>query len=131
MAHANFHLAAGMAVGTALTALPVLRAYLADRPLARPLARLWIVTAALGLWATVPDVASALGVADVHLARWADVFVLHRAIDGRVKGGLLLGELGLVAQLAVHYLVLLVALRRARRRARPPRRDPLDVLPPE
>jgi hypothetical protein len=51
VAHANFHIAAGIAVGTALTALPVLRAWRGERPLARPIARLLLVSYGLAFWA--------------------------------------------------------------------------------
>lgn len=121
MAHANFHLAAGMAVGAAVALWPVARALLDDRPIARPLARMWLLSIAVGVWALVPNLVSAAGLtASLHRARWADVFVLHRAIDVRVDGGLLIGELGLVAQLVFHYALLMFALRRAQRRKRPP-----------
>lgn len=119
MAHANFHLAVGMAAGTALAAWPVAKAWLAGAPLARPLARLWIATIALGAWAVVPNLVGAAGITyALHTHRVADVFVLHRAIDGRVHGGLLIGELALVVQLGFHYTLLMVALGRARRRRR-------------
>ena len=117
MAHANLHLAVGMAAGTAIAAWPFLRAWAADAPLARPLGRLWLASIALGAWALVPNLVSAAGVTGaLHRAIYADVFVFHRTIDGRIGGGLLIGELALVAQLAVHYGLLLIALRRARRR---------------
>ncbi|MEZ4402389.1 MAG: hypothetical protein R3B06_20355 [Kofleriaceae bacterium] len=117
MAHANLHLAVGLAVGTAAAGLPVLTGLLRRRPLAGPLARTWLVALATGAWALVPNLLSAAGVTTaLHHAAWADVFVLHRTIDRRVDGGLLIGELALVAQLVAHYLVLLVALRRTRGR---------------
>lgn len=114
MAHAVLHLAAGLAVGAAPMALPVLRAAVRRAPLARPLARMWVVALAVGAWALIPNLASAAGItAALHDARWGDVFVLHRTLDRRVDGGLLIGELALVAQLVGHYLVLLAALVRA------------------
>lgn len=119
MAHANLHLAVGMAAGTALAAWPLLQAWKRDAPLARPLGRLWLASIALGVWALVPNLVSAAGLtAALHRASYADVFVGHRTIDARIGGGLLIGELGLVAQLAVHYAFLLLALRRARRHRR-------------
>lgn len=115
MAHANFHLAVGLAVGAAVMAPPVVRALAARRPLARPIGRMWLAALALGAWALVPNLVSAAGLtAALHRAWWADLFVLHRAIDGRVHGGLLIGELALVAQLVGHYLLLVLALARAR-----------------
>ena len=68
---------------------------------------------AVGAWALVPNLVSAAGLTSgLHHAWWGDVFVLHRAIDRRVEGGLLIGELLLVAQLVAHYLILIVALAR-------------------
>lgn len=118
MAHANLHLAVGLGLGAAAASLPVLRALVARAPMARPLARMWVCALAVGAWALVPNLVSALGVtAGLHRAAWADVFVLHRTIDGRLDGGLLIGELLLVAQLAAHYALLVLALARTRRPA--------------
>lgn len=116
MAHANLHLATGLAVGAAVMIPPLVRALVARRPLARPIGRMWLAALAVGAWALVPNLVSAAGVtSSLHRAWWADVFVGHRAIDQRINGGLLIGELLLVAQLVGHYLLLLLAL--ARRRA--------------
>jgi hypothetical protein len=121
MAHANLHLAVGLAVGTAATAWPVLRALTSpSAPLARPLARMWMVSLAVGVWALIPNLVSAAGLtAGLHHAAWGDLFVGHRTIDSRIHGGLLIGQLALVAQLAVHYLILVWAVRRAGRAAPP------------
>jgi hypothetical protein len=116
VAHANFHIAAGIAVGTALTALPVLRAWRAEGPLARPIARLLLVSYGLAFWAVVPTALTTLGApAAVHHAWWADLFLLHARIDWRVEQGLLIGELAIAAAFVAHYLLVLAALRRARR----------------
>lgn len=113
MAHANLHLAVGLGVGAAALALPVARALWARRPVARPLGRMWLAALAVGGWALVPNLVSAAGLTSgLHHAWWGDVFVFHRAIDRRVEGGLLIGELLLVAQLVAHYVILVVALAR-------------------
>lgn len=118
MAHANLHLAVGLGVGAVATALPVLRALVSRTPMARPLAQMWLCALAVGAWALVPNLISALGVTSaLHRAAWADVFVFHRTIDRRLDGGLLIGELLLVAQLATHYALLVLALVRTRRPA--------------
>lgn len=117
MAHANLHLAVGLAVGAAALAVPVARALYARRPVARSLGRMWLAALALGVWALVPNLVSAAGLtAALHRAWWADVFVFHRAIDRRIHGGLLIGELLLVAQLVAHYAILIVALARSSNR---------------
>ncbi len=117
MAHANFHLAVGLAVGAAALAVPVVRALVARRPVARPLGRMWLAALAVGAWALVPNLVSAAGITPaLHRAWWGDVFVFHRTIDARVSGGLLIGELALVAQLVGHYTILVVALARSSNR---------------
>ncbi|MEZ4359972.1 MAG: hypothetical protein R3B48_07325 [Kofleriaceae bacterium] len=117
MAHANLHVAAGLALATALTSWPVARAWLAGAPLARPLGRLLLVSYALGAWAVMPNLATRLG-ADpaIHHAPWANVFVGHALIDARTRGGLLIGELAIVAILVLHYAAIVAALARAERR---------------
>lgn len=116
MAHANFHLAVGLAVGTAAAAWPVVRALVQRAPLARPVGRMWLISLAVGVWALVPNLVSAAGLTSAwHHAAWADLFVGHRTIDRRVHGGLLIGELALVAQLAAHYALLVWAVARRRR----------------
>jgi hypothetical protein len=116
MAHANLHIAAGIAVGTAATAWPVLRAWRARRPVARPIARLLVASYGLAFWAVVPTALTTLGApAAVHHAWWADLFLLHAQIDRRVQQGLLIGELAIAGAFVAHYLLVLVALRRARR----------------
>jgi hypothetical protein len=120
MAHANFHLAAGIAVGTAVTALPVARAWLASRPVSRPIARMLVASYALGFWAVIPNAITTLGgPASVHHAWWSNVFLGHAAIDRQVEQGLLIGELGIAAAFVAHYALVLLALWRARRLSRP------------
>lgn len=116
MAHANFHIATGVIVGTAITAAPLVRAWTAGRPVAAPIKRMLIVSYALGFWAVVPTALTTLGAGGhVHHAWWANVFVAHAAIDRRFDEGLLIGELAIAAAFVAQYLLVLVALRRARR----------------
>lgn len=115
MAHANFHMAAGLALATAATAWPVVRAWRQRLALARPIARMLLASYALGAWAVVPNLLTSLGLsAAVHRAPWANVFVGHAAIDLRYDGGLLVGELLMVAVFASHFAVLVAAIARAR-----------------
>ncbi len=116
MAHVNLHLAAGVAAGTGLGLIGVARAVLAARPLAPPIAHMLVLAGALGLWAVGPSVLARLGVPGAHHAWWADLFVGHRSLDRLTDGGLLIGELALGAAIAGHYLLILLALVRARRR---------------
>lgn len=115
MAHANFHMAAGLALATAATAWPVLRAWRLRLALARPLARMLLASYALGAWAVMPNLLTSLGLSpQVHRAPWANVFVGHAVIDLRYDGGLLVGELLMVAVFAAHFAALVAAIGRAR-----------------
>jgi hypothetical protein len=113
MAHANLHMAAGMALGTAVTLYPVARAWMSRAPLARPVGRMLLAAYALGIWALVPNLVSAAGgPASIHHAVWSNIFLGHAVIDRRKDGGLLIGELVMVAVLLFQFTVLLLALRR-------------------
>jgi hypothetical protein len=117
MAHANLHMAAGMAAATAVMVWPVVQAWRRDEPMARPVGRMLLASYALGLWALVPNLATSAGLpAGIHHAWWANVFLGHALIDRKNDGGLLIGELVMVAVLAFHYALLVVAIARARRR---------------
>jgi hypothetical protein len=117
MAHANLHMAAGMAAATAVMVWPVLKAWRAEAPLARPVAWMLLSSYALGLWAIVPNLVTSAGLpAGIHQAWWANVFLGHALIDRRNDGGLLVGELVMVAVLAFHYATLVAAMARARKR---------------
>jgi len=115
MAHVNVHLGVGMALGMGLAAIPVARAWVTGRQLARPIGLMIAATCILGMWAIVPNIASRVGVPLGH-AWWTDAFLLHATIDRRVRGGLFIGEAAIAATLIVQYLVVLLALARARKR---------------
>jgi len=109
-------MAVGLAVGTAVTIVPVARAWFGHTPLARPVGRLLFVGYLVGVWALIPNLLTSAGVsAVVHHAWWSNVFVLHAIIDRREDGGLLIGELLLVAVLAFQYALIVLAILRARR----------------
>lgn len=115
MAHANFHMAAGLALATVATAWPVVRGWLRRQDLARPLARMLLASYALGAWAVVPNLLTSLGLSpQVHRAPWANVFLGHALIDLRYDGGLLVGELLMVVVFAAHFAALVAAIGRAR-----------------
>lgn len=117
MAHANLHMAAGMAAATAVMVWPVVRAWHRQTAMARPVAWMLLSSYALGLWAIVPNLATSAGLpAGIHNAWWANIFLGHALIDRRNDAGLLVGELVMVAVLAFHYTVLVAALARARKR---------------
>lgn len=113
MAHPNLHAALGFTIGSAITMLPVARAWLRGRPMAKSFGLMLLVTYTLGVLAIVPDLLVAAGIyAGVHEIPLRDVFVLHRWLDARLGAGLLIGELILFAHFAMHYAIAWGALRR-------------------
>jgi hypothetical protein len=107
MAHLNLLIAGGLATGTALTALPLARAWFGDRPVAGALARMAVAACVC-----------------------AAVAVLARSIISRyLHGGLLVGELAIAAWFVGFYLLVLIAIARARR-ARPPAATRTTDTPP-
>ena len=118
MAHLNLHLAEGLCVGGALGVLPLARAWLAGRPVAGAIARLALLSFGCALFAIGPQILRHLGASpSVHTATWANVFLGHAWLDRRFgERGLLIGELVVAAYLIGLYLLMLVAIYRARRR---------------
>jgi len=100
-------------------ALVYSRAWLADRPMSGPLLYATVLSFALAGWAIVPQALTTLGApASVHTAPWANLFLGHAALDRRIDGGLLIGEVGIAAWIVGLYLLILLSLWRARRRRR-------------
>ncbi len=115
MAHANLHMALGLGVGTAVTLVPLARAWLRGAPVARPLGRMLLAGYLVGIWALLPNLLTSAGApASIHHQWWSNLFVFHAAIDARKSGGLLIGELLLVALLVFQYALLVLAIIRAR-----------------
>lgn len=118
MAHANLHMAAGMVIGTAATLVPVARAWLSRQPLARPVGRMLVAAYALGVWALMPNLISAAGgPASIHHNPASNIFLFHALVDAHKDGGLLIGELAMVAVLVFQFTLLVAAIARARPRA--------------
>jgi hypothetical protein len=116
MAHANFHMAAGMATATMITLWPVVRAWRGNTALAPPVGRMLLASYAIGVWALMPSLLTTIGFPQhIHRAWWANAFLGHAVISERVRGGLLIGELVLAAVITFHYVVLVAAIARVRR----------------
>lgn len=115
MAHYNLHMAVGLVAGSAVALPAVARAWWARAALAPPLRRALWITWLCGAWAIAPHVLRGLGVPDsVLLHPWTNVFFAHHYIDQRwMDRGLLIGELVIAGMLALHYVLTLLALRRA------------------
>jgi hypothetical protein len=116
MAHINLHLAEGLAIGTALTIVPVARAWFGAKPVAKPIGRMAIASFALAAFAAFPMLLVRLGASpSIHRAAWANIFLGHAAIQRHFHRGLLVGETAIAAWLVAFYLLLLLAIARARR----------------
>jgi hypothetical protein len=117
MAHAALHFAAGAALGMAVAAPAVCRAWKVHQRLAPATAR-WILAAwAAGFWALVPSVLRHWGAPPALCEGWwMNAFVLHPLLDRLVRGGALVGPAALAAVLALQYAVVLAALRQRRSR---------------
>jgi hypothetical protein len=119
MAHINLHLAEGLAFGTALTFVPLVRAWLGDRPVAGPIGRMAVAAFGFAAFAAFPSLLIHLGWSPrVHQAAWTNVFLGHAAIARRFRGGLLMGEIAIAAWLVGFYLLMLIAIWRGRRMLR-------------
>jgi hypothetical protein len=117
VAHVNLHLATGLLIGSSVTIGPLLRGWISERPVAVLLLRSLVVSFTLAAWAIVPNVLTTLGASSsVHESWWSNLFLGHAALDRRTEGGLLIGELVIAGYLTAVYLVVLLAIRRARRR---------------
>lgn len=118
MAHVNLHLATGLLVGSAVTIAPLARAWWLEHRVAVPILRSLVVSFTLAMWSILPNLLTTLGApASVHTSWWSNLFLGHAMIDRRTHGGLLIGELVIAAYLTAVYLLVLLAIRRARRRA--------------
>lgn len=113
MAQSTLHFALGMAVGAALYAPALRRAWIRGERLARPAGR-WLVAAyGLGLYASLPAVFRRLGAYEMWTESWwVNVFILYPAIQRLNVPSILLGETLIAALFAIQYLVIVQAIRR-------------------
>ncbi|MBM4149793.1 MAG: hypothetical protein FJ224_12250 [Lentisphaerae bacterium] len=117
MAHSTLHFAAGMALGTALSARPLVRAWRDGHPMAGPYARWFASSLLMGAFAVAPPLLRRLGAPESLLEGPAgNIFVLHPLINRIKPGGQTMGPLLLGAAFAFEYCVLLACLLRARKR---------------
>ena len=115
MAAATLHFAAGMAVGTAMTAPALRRAWRDRHPLARLMLRAILLVYGLGIYAMTPNLLRRIGCPEnICTAWWTNLFLFHRAICCFWKGGRKLGEAAIGALGVLQYAALLLAVRRAK-----------------
>ena len=115
MAHSTLHAAVGMAAGLAM-GLPALRvAWKTRQPLANPLGRWIILSAACAIWAMVPSLLHFAGAPEsVYDSAGMYVFFLHPAIASLHRWTGFAGPLLLTALLAMQYVAMLAAIKRTR-----------------
>lgn len=123
MSAATMHLALGLLLGTLWTTPRVWACWRAGQPLAGVLGRALLVTYGLACFAVFPSLLRRLGVpAAVCEGWWMNVFLGYPLLNRLRAGGLKLGALLIFALFALHYGVLLLAIRRAAARQSPTRR---------
>ena len=114
-AHITFHFALGMILATILVAPRLIGAWRRNKPMNTLLALWTILSLALGAFAVFPSILHRLGAPDCVLdAAWANLFLLFPWINRSVSGGMLIGQLLIVALFATQYFAILLAIFRAR-----------------
>lgn len=118
MAASTLHFSLGIAVATAAALPRLARRWHAGGAVSGPLRRWLMASYGLGLWATAPAWLPSLGIPGAWCVQWwANVFLFHPLLTGLKQGGRLYGACAMAILLAAQYLVLLLAVRRAHRRA--------------
>jgi hypothetical protein len=113
MADTIFHIAMGMAAGTAILLPSVYRGLKNGEDTANPI-RNWLIAAyGLGAWAVLPGMLKRLGVSE---GWWMNLFLLHPLINRMKGGGVLVGEILVVFFFVLQYVTILVAIRRRMKR---------------
>ena len=117
MAHSALHFAVGTGLGMLAFARPVYRNWRGGARLSEPLGRWVLGSLALGVFALAPGLLRHLGLPESFCAGWwMNVFVFHQLLNALKPGGLLVGEIALVACLSAQYVVVVAAVVSARRR---------------
>ncbi len=113
MAQSTLHFSIGMLVGSLLGAPGLWRARHSAQRIAPRFARLFAYAYGLGLFAMLPSIFRRIGMAETALhAGWMNVFLFYPLIERIEAPTIVLGELLIGALFAMHYLLLLLAIRR-------------------
>jgi hypothetical protein len=116
MAQSTLHLSFGMLIGTLLSIRPLWRAWVQDRPVARPIARWCLITLAMGIIAVIPALVRRLGDnPDIGRGAGWNLFLFYPLLDRLPLPSILAGELAAAGLFALQYAVILLAIRRAYR----------------
>ncbi len=111
MAHSTLHFAAGLALGSAATLPPLLKAWARGNTLAPQFARMFAISYATGIYAVIPAILRHLGVPDAICdAPIMNIFLLYPWINIVKPGAITSGPLILGALLGMQYAILLLAL---------------------
>jgi hypothetical protein len=113
MADRSLHLALGLAIGTMIFIPKIICLWRGGRSIYMAIAQLLIASYGLGFLAVVPNILRRIGVpASVCNVWWMNVFVLNPALDRFRPGGYLIGGLLVAGIFALHYCLLVCAIRR-------------------
>ena len=126
MMHSTLHFGLGMAAATAWRGPGLLKAWRTERPVARLLGSWLAASYVLGAFGIVPNLLRRAGVPhDVCEAWYMNVFFLSPLWNRLLAGGHIYGPAILTALLGAQYAILLLAIKRAGRRAAASRHAPL------
>ena len=105
------HFGIGWAVGTIFPLPFVIYCLTAFRRKSRFLG-IWIIASfVLAVYATVPNILSALGCpSSFCTSKWMNIFLFHQAIDSVKRGGMLIGETLVAVCFAFQYAILILAV---------------------
>jgi len=113
----SFHFGIGMAIGTACALPRLARAWHDDRPLTAAFRQWFLFSYGLGLWAIAPNLLRRLGAPEALATHPAmNIFLLHPLINHSMRGGVLRGAVLVGSIAGLQYLLMLLAIRRARGR---------------
>lgn len=117
MAHSALHFSLGMAIGAAATLRPILRSWRGDEKLAPLLRKSFVLSCGLGVFAIIPSLFRSVGLPAAFCEGWwMNLFLLHPVVDRIKTGDTIMGTAGVIFCFTFHYLLLLAALRRTRKR---------------
>ena len=107
------HFALGMGIGTAITLPGLAKAWASGQGLAGATGRMLVFAYGVALFAIIPNLVSFAGMGGLARSPVMNVFLLNPWLAENVSAGKLISGAALLFGMAFHYVVLLLALRRA------------------